>query len=204
MSAEPGRPGSRTCLSCCPVPQRSASRRWSGVCASAFRTCTSAFRSPRVHRGRARSTASTTTSSARARFQQLIDQGALLEWAEIHGGLHRSGTLAEPVRDATAAGLPVLIEVDLAGARAVKKAMPEADHRLSGATELGGPGSPAGRPRYRDTRGDTAPAGHRAHRIGRPGRLRRGRGEQAIRVCVRRIGILAGGKLRRAPLKPAQ
>jgi guanylate kinase len=61
-----------------------------------------------------------------ARFQQLIDRGALLEWAEIHGGLQRSGTLAEPVRAATAAGLPVLIEVDLAGARAVKKAMPEA------------------------------------------------------------------------------
>lgn len=60
-----------------------------------------------------------------ARFQELIDRGALLEWAEIHGGLHRSGTLAEPVRAATAAGLPVLIEVDLAGARAVKKAMPE-------------------------------------------------------------------------------
>ena len=30
------------------------------------------------------------------------------------------------MRAATAAGLPVLIEVDLAGARAVKKAMPEA------------------------------------------------------------------------------
>jgi len=61
-----------------------------------------------------------------ARFQQLIDEGALLEWAEIHGGLQRSGTLAEPVRAATASGLPVLVEVDLAGARAVKKAMPEA------------------------------------------------------------------------------
>ncbi len=61
-----------------------------------------------------------------ARFQQLIDEGALLEWADIHGGLHRSGTLAEPVRAATASGRPVLIEVDLAGARAVKKAMPEA------------------------------------------------------------------------------
>jgi guanylate kinase len=61
-----------------------------------------------------------------ARFQQLIDEGALLEWAEIHSGLHRSGTLARPVREATAAGHPVLIEVDLAGARAVKQAMPEA------------------------------------------------------------------------------
>jgi guanylate kinase len=60
------------------------------------------------------------------RFQQLIDDGALLEWAEIHGGLHRSGTPAQPVVDAAAAGRPVLIEVDLAGARAVKRAMPQA------------------------------------------------------------------------------
>ena len=58
-------------------------------------------------------------------FQHLIDTGELLEWAEIHGGLHRSGTPAGPVRAATEAGVPVLIEVDLAGARAVKAAMPE-------------------------------------------------------------------------------
>ncbi|RUP33902.1 MAG: guanylate kinase [Mycolicibacterium sp.] len=58
-------------------------------------------------------------------FQRLIDEGELLEWAEIHGGLQRSGTPARPVRDAIAAGRPVLIEVDLAGARAVKQAMPE-------------------------------------------------------------------------------
>ena len=60
------------------------------------------------------------------KFQQLIDSGAMLEWADIHGGLHRSGTLAEPVAAAAAAGRPVLIEVDLAGARAVKAALPEA------------------------------------------------------------------------------
>ena len=50
----------------------------------------------------------------------------MLEWAEIHGGLHRSGTPAGPVRAATAAGRPVLIEVDLAGAASVKEALPEA------------------------------------------------------------------------------
>ena len=61
-----------------------------------------------------------------ARFQQLIDSGELLEWAEIHGGLQRSGTPAAPVLEAADAGRPVLIEVDLAGARAVKAAMPEA------------------------------------------------------------------------------
>jgi guanylate kinase len=59
-------------------------------------------------------------------FAELIDTGALLEWAEIHSGLHRSGTPAQPVREARAVGRPVLIEVDLAGARAVKDAMPEA------------------------------------------------------------------------------
>ncbi|MFN8088188.1 MAG: guanylate kinase [Mycobacterium sp.] len=58
-------------------------------------------------------------------FQRLIDKGELLEWAEIHGGLQRSGTPARPVSEAAAAGRPVLIEVDLAGAKAVKKAMPE-------------------------------------------------------------------------------
>ena len=60
------------------------------------------------------------------RFQRLIDDGAMLEWADIHGGLHRSGTLAEPVESAAKSGQPVLIEVNLAGARAVKKALPEA------------------------------------------------------------------------------
>jgi guanylate kinase len=60
------------------------------------------------------------------RFQELIDSGELLEWAEIHGGLHRSGTPSAPVRRAADAGLPVLIEVDLAGARAVKRALPDA------------------------------------------------------------------------------
>jgi guanylate kinase len=59
-------------------------------------------------------------------FQRLIDDGALLEWADIHGGLHRSGTPAQPVREALRSGHPVLIEVDLAGARAIKQVMPEA------------------------------------------------------------------------------
>lgn len=59
------------------------------------------------------------------RFAELIDTGELLEWAEIHGGLHRSGTLAQPILAAAAAGRPVLIEVDLAGARAVKRALPD-------------------------------------------------------------------------------
>lgn len=59
-------------------------------------------------------------------FQERIDAGEMLEWAEIHGGLQRSGTPAAPVEAALAAGRPVLVEVDLEGARNVKAALPEA------------------------------------------------------------------------------
>ncbi|MBV9919838.1 MAG: guanylate kinase [Pseudonocardia sp.] len=58
-------------------------------------------------------------------FDDLVARGALLEWAEIHGGLQRSGTPRAPVEGALAAGRPVLVEVDLNGARALKEAMPE-------------------------------------------------------------------------------
>jgi guanylate kinase len=61
-----------------------------------------------------------------AGFDALIARGELLEWAEIHGGLQRSGTPRAPVEEALAAGRPVLVEVDLQGARAIKAAMPEA------------------------------------------------------------------------------
>ncbi|WKD59218.1 guanylate kinase [Corynebacterium caspium] len=62
----------------------------------------------------------------RAEFQDCIDKGEMLEWADIHGGLQRSGTPAAPVEQALADGRPVLVEVDLVGARSVKQAMPEA------------------------------------------------------------------------------
>ncbi|SEL44620.1 guanylate kinase [Rhodococcus maanshanensis] len=61
-----------------------------------------------------------------AEFERMIAAGEMLEWAEIHGGLQRSGTPAAPVVAALEAGHPVLVEVDLAGARAVRAAMPEA------------------------------------------------------------------------------
>lgn len=61
-----------------------------------------------------------------AGFDRMIADGELLEWAEIHGGLQRSGTPREPVERALLAGRPVLVEVDLAGARAVKAALPDA------------------------------------------------------------------------------
>jgi len=59
-------------------------------------------------------------------FQERIDAGEMLEWADIHGGLQRSGTPAAPVREALDAGRPVLVEVDLAVARNIKQIIPEA------------------------------------------------------------------------------
>ncbi|MFM9376114.1 guanylate kinase [Gordonia sp. VNK21] len=63
---------------------------------------------------------------SRPEFDAMIDRGEMLEWADIHGGLQRSGTPAAPVLQALEAGDPVLVEVDLAGARAVREALPEA------------------------------------------------------------------------------
>ncbi|MEV0246503.1 guanylate kinase [Nocardia sp. NPDC050712] len=63
---------------------------------------------------------------SRDEFDAMIEAGELLEWADIHGGLQRSGTPAAPVREAMTAGLPVLVEVDLEGARSVRTAIPEA------------------------------------------------------------------------------
>ncbi|TYR14940.1 guanylate kinase [Corynebacterium urealyticum] len=62
----------------------------------------------------------------RDEFQSNIDSDLMLEWAEIHGGLQLSGTPRKPVEEAMAAQRPVLIEVDLEGARNVKKILPEA------------------------------------------------------------------------------
>jgi guanylate kinase len=59
-------------------------------------------------------------------FDRMIADGELLEWASIHGGLQRSGTPAAAVDAALEAGSPVLLELDLAGARAVRVSKPEA------------------------------------------------------------------------------
>jgi guanylate kinase len=61
-----------------------------------------------------------------AEFERMIAEGELLEWADIHGGLHRSGTPREPIERRVSEGNHALVEVDLAGARALRNAVPEA------------------------------------------------------------------------------
>lgn len=58
-------------------------------------------------------------------FDALVASDALLEWALVHG-LHRYGTPRQPVLTALADGRACLLELDLAGARRVRQAMPEA------------------------------------------------------------------------------
>ena len=60
-----------------------------------------------------------------AEFDRLIAQDDLLEWAEVHGAA-RYGTRRSDVEEHLAAGHPVLLELDLQGARQVREHMPEA------------------------------------------------------------------------------
>lgn len=58
-------------------------------------------------------------------FDAMVADGQMLEWAVVHGR-NSYGTPRGPVEAALAAGHPVLLEIDLQGARQVRAAMPEA------------------------------------------------------------------------------
>lgn len=60
-----------------------------------------------------------------ATFDRMVEEGEFLEWAVVHGR-HRYGTPRTPVVERLASGRPALLEIDLAGARQVRVAMPEA------------------------------------------------------------------------------
>ena len=59
-----------------------------------------------------------------AEFDRLIASGALLEWARFAG--HRYGTPRAPLTAKIEAGTACLLEIDVAGARQVRRAEPEA------------------------------------------------------------------------------
>jgi guanylate kinase len=60
-----------------------------------------------------------------ATFDAMVERDELLEWAVVHG-VHRYGTPRRPVEQALADGRTALLEIDLQGARQVRKAMPDA------------------------------------------------------------------------------
>ena len=57
-------------------------------------------------------------------FDRLIASGALLEWAQFAG--NRYGTPRAPLTEKLEAGVACLLEIDLAGARQVRRAAPDA------------------------------------------------------------------------------
>jgi guanylate kinase len=60
---------------------------------------------------------------SRERFDRQLEAGGLLEWAEFAG--NRYGTPREPVERHLAEGRPVLLEIELEGARQVRRSFPE-------------------------------------------------------------------------------
>jgi guanylate kinase len=60
-----------------------------------------------------------------AEFDRMVADGELLEWAVVHQQA-RYGTPRRPVEEALAAGHPALLEIDLQGARQVRRTMPDA------------------------------------------------------------------------------
>jgi guanylate kinase len=61
---------------------------------------------------------------SRDRFQELIDGGELLEWANVYGNYY--GIPREPVRQALQKGKDVIVKIDVQGAATIKKIMPQA------------------------------------------------------------------------------
>ena len=61
---------------------------------------------------------------SRPSFDELVAQGGLLEWAEFAGNCY--GTPRQPVMQRLDAGTPVLLEIELEGARQVRRSFPEA------------------------------------------------------------------------------
>ncbi len=59
-----------------------------------------------------------------AEFHEMASAGELLEWARYAGNFY--GTPRRPVADRMSAGVPVLVEVDVVGARQVRAALPDA------------------------------------------------------------------------------
>ncbi|MBC9735101.1 guanylate kinase [Nocardioides marmotae] len=58
-------------------------------------------------------------------FDNMIAEDDLLEWAVVHKSA-RYGTPRQPVDLALASGRPAMLEIDLQGARQVRRTMPEA------------------------------------------------------------------------------
>jgi guanylate kinase len=60
----------------------------------------------------------------RARFEELVDQGFFVEWANVHGQLY--GTPWDQIRDSWKSGMVVIMDIDVQGAKHFRKVFPNA------------------------------------------------------------------------------
>lgn len=60
----------------------------------------------------------------RDRFEKMVVAGEFLEWAEVHGSLY--GTRKQMVLDTVATGSDIMLDIDVQGARQLRKVFPEA------------------------------------------------------------------------------
>jgi guanylate kinase len=65
---------------------------------------------------------------SRAKFEELKDNGNLLEWAEVFGNFY--GTPAEPVKAALATGKDIIFDVDWQGAASIASVLPDDTVRI--------------------------------------------------------------------------
>jgi guanylate kinase len=59
-----------------------------------------------------------------ARFSRMVAAGEFVEWADVHG--HWYGTSHQQVRRAQAAGMDILLDIDVQGHKQVRRRLPDA------------------------------------------------------------------------------
>ena len=59
-----------------------------------------------------------------ARFEAMVEEGAFVEWASVHGNYY--GTSWSAVRSALEGGTPLLFDIDYQGAASLRSAFPDA------------------------------------------------------------------------------
>ncbi len=59
----------------------------------------------------------------RPAFQEMIDRGQLVEWAEVHGNWY--GTSARFLKETLADGKHLILDIDVQGARQIRRQFPE-------------------------------------------------------------------------------
>ena len=87
----------------------------------------------------------------RQSFERQVAEGGFLEWAEFAGNLY--GTPRAEVESHLEAGRPVLLEIELEGARQVRRSFPSAFQLLLKPPSLAGTGAAHPQPSHRQRSG---------------------------------------------------